>query len=117
MILEALAIPDETVAGYPDIRVFNSAPATSPRNGQPVELTVTSDQPPVSDEPATPATNETYAPPTITIEKVELVYSVSNPFYQANDPAAASRSPYLQPAWHFYGHYSNGDTFTCSSSR
>ena len=64
--------------------------------------------PVVTSEPNTPAP-ETNSPPTLTIEKVELVYFVSNPLYQVNDPNAGRRSPYIQPAWHFSGHYSNGD--------
>jgi hypothetical protein len=66
--------------------------------------------PVVTSEPNTPAP-ETNTPPTLTIEKVELVYFVSNPLYQANDPSAGRRSPYIQPAWHFSGHYSNGDSY------
>jgi len=66
--------------------------------------------PVATSEPNT-AAPETNTPPTLTIEKVELVYFVSNPLYQANDPSASRRSPYIQPAWHFSGHYSNGDAF------
>ncbi len=109
VIFEALIIPDETYGGYPTIRVYNSTPAISPKSGKPVELTITSDQPLVSNEPQIQNTAEPYTPPTLTIEKVELVYFVSNPLYQANDPSASRRSPYIQPAWHFSGHYSNGD--------
>ena len=111
VIFEALIIPDETYGGYPTIRVYNSATAISPKNGKPVELTITSDQPLVSNEPQIQNTAEPYTPPSLTIEKIELVYMVSNPLYQANDPNASRRSPYIQPAWHFSGHYSNGDAY------
>ncbi len=111
VIFEALIIPDETYGGYPTIRVYNSALAISPKNGKPVELTITSDQPLVTNEPQIQNTAEPSTPPTLTIEKVELVYFVSNPLYQANDPSAGRRSPYIQPAWHFSGHYSNGDSY------
>jgi hypothetical protein len=108
---EALIIPDEKYGGYPTIRVYNSATAISPKNGKPVELTITSDQPLVSNEPQIQNTAEPHTPPSLTIEKIELVYMVSNPLYQANDPNASRRSPYIQPAWHFSGHYSNGDAY------
>ena len=67
-------------------------------------------EPVATGESNTPA-SATNTPPTLTIEKVELVYFVSNPLYQANDPGASRRSPYIQPAWHFSGHYSNGDAY------
>jgi hypothetical protein len=50
-----------------------------------------------------------YVAPTLTIEKVELVYFIKDPRYPV---ANASSSPaYVQPMWRFYGHYSNGDEF------
>jgi hypothetical protein len=45
----------------------------------------------------------------MTIEKVELVYYITDPRYPARD--ASSRPAYIQPMWRFYGHYSNGDEF------
>jgi hypothetical protein len=77
-------------------------------SGTPMPFPTATPIPTLSSEPNTPAP-ETNTPPTLTIEKVELVYFVSNPLYQANDPSAGRRSPYIQPAWHFSGHYSNGD--------
>jgi hypothetical protein len=81
--------------------------AISPKNGQPLELTITADQIYKYDDPI--VTTEVYVPPTVTIEKVELVYFVTNQRWQVDhldeDPQ------YIQPAWRFYGHYSNGDEF------
>jgi len=42
---------------------------------------------------------------------VELVYYVSNPYYQVNDPNYSQRSPYIQPVWHFHRHYEDGSEF------
>ena len=99
--VEALIVPGDTFGDYPLLRVFNAG-------SQPTEFTSTSDQPNIMEEALSP---ENYIPPTATIEKVELVYFVSNPQYQANEPSASQREPYIQPAWRFYGHYSNGDEF------
>ncbi len=103
VLLEALIIPDEAFGGYAALRVFGGSLAINPKNGQPVELTVTADQPPAVDEPS-PSANPT--PPTAAIEKVELVYYVPDPRY-----VPASDQRYIQPVWRFYGHYSNGDEF------
>jgi LysM repeat protein len=106
VILEALAIPDETYGGYPALRVFSSAMAVSPKDGQPIELTITADKPYVTDEP-TPPENST--PPTATIEKVELMYFVTNQHWQVDH---LDKGPqFIQPVWKFTGHYSNGDVF------
>ncbi|MEO5886880.1 MAG: LysM peptidoglycan-binding domain-containing protein [Anaerolineales bacterium] len=109
LLAEMLIIPDEFYAGYPTIRMYSMGYAVDPISGQTSELTITQDQFNTYEEPST--TTEVYIPPTATIEKVELVYFVSNPQYQANDPSAGQREPYIQPAWQFYGHYSNGDEF------
>jgi hypothetical protein len=107
VLIEALVIPSESLAGYPTMRMFSGQLAVNPKNGQPTELTITVDQPYVSKEPQ--AVGVTVVnPPTATIEKVELVYFGSNPQY-ASGPTAGY--PYLQPAWRFYGHFSNGDEF------
>jgi LysM repeat protein len=100
---EALAIPDEIYGGYPTIRIFSSGLATSPKNGQETELTITADQPNVVDVEQDP---QTYVPPALTIEKVELVYYVPDPTYasQASNPGPHT----VQPAWRFYGHYADG---------
>ena len=99
---ETLAIPSQAWGGYPTVCMFSKAPTLDP-SGQPIELQVTSDQVYVMEDPIT------NVPPTMTIEKVELVYYITDPRYPA---AGASSSPaYVQPMWRFYGHYSNGDEF------
>ena len=68
-------------------------------------ITITADQPNVIDETVAPESN---VYPEATIERVELVYYISDPRYLP-DPEAAEQ--YIQPAWRFYGHYSNGNEF------
>ncbi|MGZ9221055.1 MAG: LysM peptidoglycan-binding domain-containing protein, partial [Anaerolineales bacterium] len=103
VIHEALAIPDETYGGYPTLHIFSSSVAENPKNGQATELTITADQPNILDESPD---DGNYAPPALTIESVELVYYVPDPLYGTPDPNAGPQ--YLQPAWRFYGHYSDG---------
>lgn len=105
VLLEALIIPGETFGGYPALRVFSASMAISPKNGQPIEMQVTSDQLYVYDEPA-PGES---IPPTATIERVELVYYMPDPRYLPGPLEMDQR--YLQPAWLFLGHYSDGSEF------
>ncbi len=107
VLIQALVIPGESRVGYPTVLVFSAQMATSPKNGQPSELTITADQLNVTNKPQATDTTATN-PPTATVEKVELVYFVSNQRY-LTDPNAGY--PYLQPAWRFYGHYSSGEEF------
>ena len=67
----------------------------------------TADQLDETNQPQATGTPVT-SPTTATVEKVELVYFVSDPRY-TTDPNAGD--PYLQPAWQFYGHYSTGEEF------
>ena len=105
ILVEALILPDETYGGYPAMRVFSSTLAVD-ENGQPVELTVTADQPYVGDE-SVPLDQSLI--PTATIEKVELVYYMPDPHFLTTELTMDQR--YLQPAWLFRGHYSSGDEF------
>ncbi|MGD0753252.1 MAG: hypothetical protein ABSA23_17850 [Anaerolineales bacterium] len=106
VLIEALVIPSESLGGYQVLVVFSAQMAVSPKSGQPSELTITADQPYVMEKPQTSAA--VTIPPTATVEKVELVYFVSNPQFATGTNTGY---PYLQPAWRFYGHYSNGDEF------
>jgi hypothetical protein len=104
ILLEALPVPDLTFGDYPAICVSSSM-MIDPNSSQPQELTVTADQPSVlPEQPSVEAGNA----PTLTIEKVELVYFVVNQRYILNSP---SGPVYIQPAWRFYGHYSDGSAF------
>jgi murein DD-endopeptidase MepM/ murein hydrolase activator NlpD len=103
---EALVIPGETYASYPTIRIFGSTMAVSPKSGEAVEMTVTADKPFVMDE--IPDSGQ-YAPPQATIERVDLIYYVTNQHWQVEHLDGGPQ--YIQPAWRFYGHYSNGDEF------
>lgn len=107
---EVLIVPDETFTSYPVIRVYSAGVTTSPKNGQQVELEITANQIPVYDD-ANNVEVPNYTPPSVTIDSIELEYFVNNPYYQVNDPNYERRSMYIQPVWHFRGHYESGDAF------
>ena len=103
VFMEVLVVPDEMFGNYPAMRVFSGGVATSPKNGQPVEVEVTADRPYVMEEPQD---SQPVVVPTLTIETIELAYFTSDPAYAQSYPAAMT--PYIQPVWRFYGHYSDG---------
>jgi LysM repeat protein len=105
VIMETLAIPGETFGGYPALRVFDGAMAVNPKDGQPTQFTGSADKFNIIDESVQPNMEE-YIPPDLTIESVELVYYGPDPRMHRQD--AGSGKTYLQPAWRFYGHYSDG---------
>ncbi|HET9907644.1 MAG TPA: hypothetical protein VFQ23_13415, partial [Anaerolineales bacterium] len=105
---EVLLVPDETFGSYPVARVFSAGMAISPKDGQPLELPLTANRIPEFDAAGIPEEPNTLRPSLI-IESVELVYFVNNPYYQVSDPNYERRSTYIQPVWHFQGHYENGD--------
>jgi len=102
--IEVLIIPGETLGGYPAMRSFSAGLAVNPKNGQKNEQAITADQPNTYTEngPGIEA-----PPPTLTIESIELVFFTSDPRYAASNPASVT--PYIQPVWRFFGHYSTGD--------
>jgi LysM repeat protein len=103
--MEALAVPGLTYAGQPAVCMFNSALLADPNTKKPIELTITADQPSILPEmPSAEAGNL----PTITIEKVELIYYLPNQRYLSTSSADPV---YIQPIWRFYGHYSDGSVF------
>jgi len=106
VLVEALIIPDQTFGNYPVVQVFAIGLATNPMNGEPAPMTITADQPYVMDASLDPTT---YVPPNSTIETVELVYYLPDPRYATPDTGAEPQ--YIQPAWRFAGHNSNGDVF------
>jgi LysM repeat protein len=103
---EVLIVPDETIDGLPVVRIIQGSTIDSGSG----EMQIIGNQPQVIDDSQTPEF-QNHTPPNLTIDEVELVYFVSNPYYQIEDPTAKFRSPYIQPAWHFRGHYDNGDEF------
>ena len=107
---EVLIVPDETFGSYPVIRVYSAGMAISPKDSQPMELPLTANQIRVYDDAANPEVPDT-TPLSLTIDSIELEYFVNNPYYQVNDPNYERRSTYIQPVWHFQGHYENGDGF------
>ncbi len=102
---EVLIIPDETFGGMPVAHVYQSA--IFQENGSAME--VQANRIYVNDESGDPGTE--YTQPDLTIDKVELVYFASNPYYQVNDPNYELRSKYVQPVWHFQGTYADGTAF------
>ncbi len=106
VLLETVAIPGESLGGYPGLRVFSAALAINPKTGSAFELPIRADKPEVL--PASPGMGNLEVR-TATIEKVELVHFLSDPRYAVRLPDA--QPPYFQPVWRFYGHYSDGDEF------
>jgi LysM repeat protein len=104
---EVLIIPDETFGGLPVAHIYQSLII---QEGAP-EMLVQANQIRTYNEPDDPMMAPNYAPPNLTIDHVELVYYVSNPYYQVNDPNYSQRSPYIEPAWHFQGRYDDGTEF------
>jgi LysM repeat protein len=106
--VEALRVPGETYKGYPAMRTFSFAPAKNPVTGDPIEIRRNAETISVLPDPF--GDGDHYVQPDIVIDHVELMYYVSNPMYQQGDnPQANAGLRYIQPAWHFQGHYSNGD--------
>ena len=104
---EILIIPDETFAGMPVARIFQSSVVEE----RAPDLQVQANQIISIDDSANPEGPIEFTPPNLTIDKVELTYFVSNPYYQMNDPNYNQRSPYIQPVWHFHGRYADGSEF------
>ena len=95
--VEGLLIPNETYQGYPVLRVLNASPVVNPANGE--KLTYNSMVGTLEKMPDPYGNSDSYAPPDIVIDKVELEYYA----------LSGGTTTYLQPAWHFQGHNSNGD--------
>jgi hypothetical protein len=106
VLVEAVAIPGETVDGKPALRIFAGCLATNPKTGQSNEMPITADNPSVNNMPSIGKPSDA---PTATIEKVELIHFMSDPRYAA--PMPSPDTLYFQPVWCFSGHYSNGDEF------
>lgn len=104
LFIEGLIIPNETYAGYPAFRYFTGGFVFNPQDGTPMQYETSIDQPYIFEDVSTD--NTVLA--TATIETVELVYYIRDPYAEAWNPISES---YLQPVWRFYGHYSNGDEF------
>jgi LysM repeat protein len=103
ILVEALVIPDESIAGYPVIQVVSASMAINPKSGEPVEMQVNADKPYVMEESQQP---QVPAEITATIEGVELVYFMPDQRYNIPDPTAGP--VYIQPAWRFHGHFWDG---------
>jgi LysM repeat protein len=105
--IEVLIIPDETFGGMPVAHVYQSA--LFQENGSAME--VQANRIIVYDESNGPQAPSEFTQPNLTINKVELVYFASNPYYQVNGPNYEQRTQYIQPVWHFQGRYEDGREF------
>jgi len=105
ILIEALAIPDETFGSYPVVRMFSATTATNSKDGKEAELSVSADQIYIVEL----AAEGEYTPPTMSIERIELVYYMPDPRYQVGELIPDQR--YIQPTWLFAGHYSTGEEF------
>lgn len=107
ILLQALLVPGETYAGYPAVRVFYSSPAIDPTTGQPLELPSMDDMNRPLPDPY--GNNETYVQPDFILDTVELAYYYAvDPLMKYDSPDSSTNQPYVQPIWHFHGHYTNG---------
>jgi hypothetical protein len=104
---EVLIIPDETFGGFPVAHIYQSGIIQADGS----ELQIQANQIYSFNEPQDPRMSPDYTQPNLTIDHVELVYYVSSPYYQVNDPNYSQRSPYIEPAWHFRGRYDDGTEF------
>lgn len=105
VVSEVLIIPDETFGGYPAMRVFGSSLSINP-DGSQYTPDLTAGTPYVI--PVNPEVD--FAPPSLTIESIELVYFTNDIRYAPYQPEMMS--PYLQPMWLFRGYNSMGDEYT-----
>ncbi len=106
VLLEAVAIPGESFAGHPTLRVFGGMLAVDPKSGLHVSMPITMDQPMVVESTVV---RPLAAPVSATIETIRLEHFLSDPRYAASQPA--NQPLYFQPVWRFSGHYDNGDSF------
>ncbi|HSA99050.1 MAG TPA: LysM peptidoglycan-binding domain-containing protein, partial [Anaerolineales bacterium] len=104
--IEALHVPDETSAGYPALRVYIVQNQINPSTGKLYELAPIADLYDPLPDPFGYA--DSFAPLDITIEKVELVYQADDTWDLDAESGSAPRKHYVQPAWHFVGHTSDG---------
>jgi hypothetical protein len=104
---EVLVIPEETFGGMPVAHIYQRRVV---QEGAPA-MELQANRVPVYNQPEDPSLSPDYSPPSLTIDQVELVYFVSNPYYQVNDPNYSQRSTYVQPVWHFHGRYEDGSEF------
>jgi LysM repeat protein len=104
---EILIIPGETFGGLPVAHIYQSSIVQE--NGP--EMEPQANQIYVINEADDPILSPDYTPPNLTVDQIELVYYVSNPYYQVNDPNYSQRTTYIQPVWHFHGRYEDGGEF------
>ncbi len=96
VVVEGLALPGETFAGYPVVKDLFMLPSSEARDKYQPSSVVPSVT--VEEMPSTEAK-------LATIEKIELVYYTEDPQHPAPEGQAIR---YVQPVWRFSGHYNNG---------
>lgn len=102
--IEALIIPGETYEGMPALRLFSMAPAKDPNTGQPIELKPFAGT--VQSSPDPFGNSDTYVQPDFIVDSIQLEYYVPDPKMLYDVPTTDTQ--YIQPVWHFSGHYTNG---------
>ncbi len=105
--VEALIVPGETYEGMPAIRVFNMVPATNPTTGLPLDIEPMANKilPPGPDPYGN---SDEYIQPDLIVDSIQLEYYVSDPKMLYDSPTDAADGQYIQPVWHFHGHYIDG---------
>jgi hypothetical protein len=102
--IEALIIPGETYEGMPALRLFSMAPTKDPNTGQPIELKPFAGT--VQSSPDPFGNSDTYVQPDFIVDSIQLEYYVPDPKMLYDVPTTDTQ--YIQPVWHFSGHYTNG---------
>lgn len=80
------------------------APATDPNTGQPIELEPFASK--IQSSPDPFGNSDVYTQPDFIVDSVQLEYYVTDPKMLYDAPTTDTL--YIQPVWHFSGHYTNG---------
>ncbi|MFN8433597.1 MAG: LysM domain-containing protein [Anaerolineales bacterium] len=102
--IEALLVPGETYEGMPALRLFSMSPAKDPNTGEAIELKPFAGEIQSSQDPF--GNSDVYVEPDFIVDSVKLEYYVTDPKMLYDAPTTDKL--YIQPVWHFSGHYTNG---------
>jgi hypothetical protein len=83
------------------------APATNPTTGLPLDIEPMANKilPPGPDPYGN---SDEYIQPDLIVDSIQLEYYVSDPKMLYDSPTDAADGQYIQPVWHFHGHYIDG---------
>lgn len=102
--IEALIVPGETYEGMPALRVFSMANAKDPNTGEAIELEPFAGE--IQSSPDPFGNSDVYVEPDFIVDYIQLEYYVTDPKMLYDAPTTDTL--YIQPVWHFSGHYTNG---------